>query len=104
MARAAVRRRPEDRLALRDPVQNDLEEAAKGQPQRKQEGCTEQVAQDVKKSMAPPRQPADHHPLIIDAHLQVLLEQVASDLILTAGAPPTMRKDGALVPIAPDPL
>ena len=54
--------------------------------------------------MAPPSQPADPHPLIIDAYLQVLLEQVASDLILTAGAPPTMRKDGALVPIAPDPL
>ena len=70
MARAAVRRRPEDRLALRDPVPNDLEEAAKGQPQRKQEGCTEQVAQDVKQSMAPPSQPADPHPLIIDAYLQ----------------------------------
>jgi twitching motility protein PilT len=54
--------------------------------------------------MAVPGQRAEPHPLIIDAYLQVLLEQVASDLILTAGAPPTMRKDGALVPIAPDPL
>ena len=54
--------------------------------------------------MAPPSPPADAHPLIIDAYLQILLEQSASDLILTAGAPPTMRKDGALVPIAPDPL
>ena len=42
--------------------------------------------------------------MIIDAYLQILLEQSASDLILTAGAPPTMRKDGALVPIGPDPL
>ncbi len=30
----------------------------------------------------------------------MLLEQGASDLILTAGAPPTMRKDGVLAPIA----
>ena len=42
--------------------------------------------------------------MIIDAYLQVLLDQAASDLILSAGAPPTMRKDGALVPIARDPL
>ncbi len=42
--------------------------------------------------------------MIIDAYLQILLEQSASDLILTAGAAPTMRKDGALVPIGPDPL
>ena len=54
--------------------------------------------------MAVPAQRAEPHPLIIDAYLQVLLEQAASDLILTAGAPPNMRKDGALVPIAPDPL
>jgi len=54
--------------------------------------------------MAAPAQRAEPHPLIIDAYLQVLLEQVASDLILTAGAPPSMRKDGALMPIAPDPL
>jgi twitching motility protein PilT len=42
--------------------------------------------------------------LIIDAYLQTLLDQSASDLILTAGAPPTMRKDGPLVPIGADPL
>src|SRR5207244_13519694 len=48
-------------------------------------------------SMAVPAQRAEPHPLIIDAYLQVLLEQAASDLILTAGAPPNMRKDGALV-------
>jgi twitching motility protein PilT len=42
--------------------------------------------------------------MIIDAYLQILLEQTASDLILTAGAPPTMRKDGALAPIGPDSL
>jgi len=54
--------------------------------------------------MAAPGQRAEPHPLIIDSYLQVLLEQVASDLVLTAGAPPNMRKDGGLVPIAPDPL
>ena len=54
--------------------------------------------------MAPQSQPADPHPLIIDAYLQTLLDQAASDLILSAGAPPTMRKDGVLVPIAKDPL
>ncbi|TMC25673.1 MAG: type IV pilus twitching motility protein PilT [Chloroflexi bacterium] len=54
--------------------------------------------------MAPPGQLGDQHPLIIDAYLQILLEQSASDLILTAGAPPTMRQDGALAPIARDPL
>jgi twitching motility protein PilT len=40
--------------------------------------------------------------MIIEAYLLVLLDQAASDLILSAGAPPTMRKDGALVPIARD--
>src|SRR5882762_1963298 len=54
--------------------------------------------------MAVPAQRAEPHPLIIDAYLQVLLDQAASDLILTAGAPPNMRKDGGLLPIAPDPL
>ncbi|HEY8677456.1 MAG TPA: type IV pilus twitching motility protein PilT [Candidatus Dormibacteraeota bacterium] len=48
--------------------------------------------------------PPDQTPRIIDAYLQILLDQAASDLILTAGAPPTMRKDGELVPIARDPL
>jgi len=33
-----------------------------------------------------------------------MLDQAASDLILTAGAPPTMRKDGELVPISEEPL
>jgi len=42
--------------------------------------------------------------MIIDAYLQILLDQLASDLILSAGAPPTMRKDGALQPIAGEPL
>jgi twitching motility protein PilT len=54
--------------------------------------------------MAPLSQTADPHPLIIDAYLQTLLDQAASDLILSAGAPPTMRKDGVLLPIAKDPL
>src|SRR5438309_10889312 len=54
--------------------------------------------------MAVPAHRAEPHPLIIDAYLQVLLEQAASDLILTAGAPPNMRKDGGLAPIAPDAL
>jgi twitching motility protein PilT len=53
--------------------------------------------------MAPPGQPAQPA-LTIDAYLQVLLDQAASDLVLSAGAPPTMRKDGALVPITPQPL
>lgn len=42
--------------------------------------------------------------MVIEAYLQVLLEEAASDLILTAGAAPTMRKDGVLVPIADDVL
>src|SRR5260370_17243695 len=54
--------------------------------------------------MGVPGQGAEPHPLIIDAYLQVLLEQIASDLILTAGAPPHMRKDGGLVAIARDSL
>lgn len=54
--------------------------------------------------MTPPSQQAEQPSLAIDAYLKVLLEQAASDLILTAGAPPTMRKDGVLVPIAPEPL
>jgi twitching motility protein PilT len=54
--------------------------------------------------MAPQSQPTEPHPLIIDPYLQILLDHAASDLILTAGAPPTMRKDGRLVPIDKDPL
>ncbi len=42
--------------------------------------------------------------MVIETYLQVLLDQGGSDLILTAGAPPTMRKDGVLVPIAKDAL
>ncbi len=42
--------------------------------------------------------------MLIEAYLEILLQQGGSDLVLTAGAPPTMRKDGALVPIAGDPL
>src|SRR5438445_11112528 len=42
--------------------------------------------------------------MLIEAYLEILLQQGASDLILTAGAPPTMRKDGTLVPIAAEPL
>ena len=53
--------------------------------------------------MAPSGQPAQPA-LTIDAYLQVLLDQAASDLILSAGAPATMRKDGALVPLDPQPL
>src|SRR5205823_5992339 len=103
-AGAAVRGRPEQRLAPWQAVQDDLAEAAQGRPQRKQEGRAQEVAQDVKQSVAPPGQHADPHALIIDAYLQVLLEQSASDLILSAGAPPTLRKDGALQPIAREPL
>ncbi len=99
-----MRRRPEQGFAPWQAIEDDLEEAAQRHPKRKQEGCAQQVAQDVKQSTAPPTQPAEAHPLIIDAYLQILLEQSASDLILTAGAAPTMRKDGALVPIGPDPL
>jgi twitching motility protein PilT len=54
--------------------------------------------------MGSPGQQADAQPLIIDAYLQALLEQGASDLILSAGAPPTIRKDGVLVPIAREAL
>jgi twitching motility protein PilT len=95
---------PEQRLAPGQAIEDDFEEAAERHPEWKQEGCAEQVAHDVKQSMAPPGQPVDQHPMIIDAYLQILLEQVASDLILSAGAPPTMRKDGSLVPIAVDAL
>jgi len=42
--------------------------------------------------------------MTIESYFQVLLDQAGSDLILTAGAPPTMRKDGLLVPIGPEPL
>src|SRR2546421_834512 len=63
----------------------------------RQAGCT------GCQSMAPSGQPAQPE-LTIDAYLQVLLDQAASDLILSAGAPATMRKDGALVPLDPQPL
>jgi twitching motility protein PilT len=54
--------------------------------------------------MASPASRVPESPRVIDAYLQVLLDQAASDLVLTAGAPPTMRKDGALVPISDEPL
>jgi twitching motility protein PilT len=54
--------------------------------------------------MASPVRPVPEAPRVIDAYLQVLLDQAASDLVLTAGAPPTMRKDGALVPISGEAL
>jgi twitching motility protein PilT len=50
--------------------------------------------------MVPQSQPAEPHPLIIEPYLEILLEQAASDMILSAGAPPTMRKDGALLPMS----
>jgi twitching motility protein PilT len=42
--------------------------------------------------------------MIIEAYLEVLLRQAGSDLIFTAGAPPVIRKDGELQPIAKEPL
>jgi twitching motility protein PilT len=42
--------------------------------------------------------------MIIEAYLQVLLEEKASDLILSAGAPPTMRRDGIVVPMTEEAL
>lgn len=54
--------------------------------------------------MASPATPVPQSRRVIDAYLQVLLDQAASDLVLTAGAPPTMRKDGLLVPISDEPL
>ncbi|MEO6798127.1 MAG: type IV pilus twitching motility protein PilT [Candidatus Dormibacter sp.] len=54
--------------------------------------------------MSPSGQSSPETARAIDAYLQVLLDQGASDLILTAGAAPTMRKDGDLVAIAPEPL
>jgi twitching motility protein PilT len=52
----------------------------------------------------PPIQPAPETPRVIDSYLQVLLDQAASDLILTAGAPPMMRRDGELEPISQEAL
>jgi twitching motility protein PilT len=95
--------RPQKGFAPGNAIEDDLKKATQRHPERKQEGCAQQVAQDVKQLVTPVAQPADQHPMIIDAYLKILLEQTASDLILTAGAPPTMRKDGALVPIGPDP-
>src|SRR2546428_8206107 len=85
-------RRPEQGFTSGQAVQRQLEEAAQRHTKRKQEGCTQQVAHDVKQSMAPPGQQADPHSMIIDAYLQILLDQLASDLILSTGAPPTMRQ------------
>ena len=52
----------------------------------------------------PPGPAASGPQLAVEAYLHVLIEQGASDLILSAGAPPTMRKDGRLVPIAREAL
>jgi len=101
---AAVGRRPQQRLPTGQSVGRQLEKAAQGHSEWKQEGRAQQVAQDVKQSMSPSAQSSPETPRVIDAYLQVLLDQVASDLILTAGAPPTMRKDGDLVAIAKEPL
>ncbi len=54
--------------------------------------------------MSPSAQSTPETPRGIDAYLQVLVDRGASDLILTAGAPPTMRKDGDLVAIAEEAL
>ena len=37
---------------------------------------------------------------LIDQYLEVLWDRKASDLLLTAGAPPLLRVDGMLTPIA----
>jgi len=114
-------RRRHDRFVAWDPVRDQLQKASQNQPQRKKEDRTQQVACQVghlliigtrqEAGSAPgficitaktsPSAPAPApQPRAIEAYFQVLLEQGASDLILTAGAPPTMRKDGVLVPIA----
>jgi len=106
-----------------DAIGDQLQKAPQGQPQRQQQDRTQQVAGHVGHpliigrrqeagsapgftcitSKTPPSGSAPApapQPRTIEAYFQVLLEQGASDLILTAGAPPTMRKDGSLVPIA----
>ena len=103
-ADATVGGRPEQRLAPRQPISGDLEKATERHSERKQEGRSQQVAQDVKQSMSPSNEPSSATPRAVDAYLQVLLDQAASDLVLTAGAPPMMRKDGELVPISQEPL
>jgi twitching motility protein PilT len=52
----------------------------------------------------PSSAPAGESRLTIEAYLQILFDQAGSDLILSAGAPPTIRKDGALVPIGREAL
>ncbi|HYM49484.1 MAG TPA: type IV pilus twitching motility protein PilT [Candidatus Limnocylindrales bacterium] len=124
-----MRRRPENRFAPRNPVGHELEEAAERQAEGQQEDRPHQVAEQLsphdtlqateaersKKATSRPvalaisshksaPAPSTGPGLAIEAYLQVLLEQGASDLILSAGAPPTMRKDGILVPIAPQAL
>ena len=129
----AVGRRPEHGLAPRQPVQHQLEEAAQGEPERKEEDRSYQVAEDLsgqyrtrlaepscgrshaeaRRPQAPgcifiatqhPTGPAPTPPLAIEAYLHVLIDQAASDLVISAGAPPTIRKDGRLVAIAREPL
>lgn len=104
LAGPAVRWRPEQRLATGKAIEGELEKAAQRHPERKQEGRPKQVAQDVKQSVPSPMQPAPETPRVIDRYLQVLLDQAASDLILTAGAPPMMRRDGELEPISQEAL
>src|ERR1700682_2835711 len=43
----AVGRWPQEGLPAWDAIQHDFEEAAQRRPERKQEGCAEQVAHDV---------------------------------------------------------
>lgn len=104
LAGPAVRGGPQQRLATREAIRGKLDKAPERHPERKQEGRPQQVAQNVKQSVSAPAEPAPQTPRVIDTYLQVMLDQAASDLILTAGAPPTMRKDGELVPISEEPL
>ena len=104
LAGPAVRWRPEQRLAPGKAIGGEFKKAAERHPERKQEGRPQQVAQDVKQSVSTPTLPAPETPRVIDSYLQVLLDQAASDLILTAGAPPMMRRDGELEPISQEAL
>jgi twitching motility protein PilT len=115
-----MRRWRDDRLTSRQSICSQLQEAAQGQPQRKEQDGAQQVADLVGHPLIIGRRqeaaattgftsitrtlsenPASTpEPRAIEAYFQVLIDQGASDLILTAGAPPTMRKDGLLLPIA----
>jgi hypothetical protein len=115
-----MRRRRDDRLTSRQSICRQLQEAPQGQPQRKEQDGAQQVAKLVGHPLIIGRRqeaaattgftsitrtlsenPASTpEPRAIEAYFQVLIDQGASDLILTAGAPPTMRKDGLLLPIS----